>query len=316
MIPASLLLLGLLPALVPSTVAGTGVTSRLQLDFAPELVLVTNAQLPALELRATVFLDPVTDDATPIALQPYLQRASTLSLRAAGAYLDSQERLTGALDVLADLYLSDYLVLTATAGATELTSPRTRSLPAGSKILVTPFRAAAGVAFRLGDLRIDVGYRYAPAASTVPAFDLFQRLPEGAPLRGGGGAVLGLRAVLVERIDVRLGMEVSFAGDVYGEFRCDYYPSRRMGLLWGIDFQHGPSVLYDASTNFGPMPLPRESPEIWDRFGARFGLSWWWTRRVGITGSYAAQWYFPTLNEPFPSNHVGQHLGAEVSIRI
>lgn len=319
MSPAALLLLSLLPA----SVAGSGTTSRLQIDLGPALalqsiqqagppsVLTSLATLPVLRAGATLFLRPVTDDATPLPLQPYLQSAGTLSLRLGGSLRPGSGERAGSLEVLAEGYPLPALVV---GGAFGLDGQQDDGPQHSYTLPGPPLHAAAWAGYRTGDLQLALGYRYAPRPATVPSWLGFQRLPEGAPLRGGGGVTLGVRAVLVEHIDLRLDLAVSLGGDLYGGFRADYHASRRLGLLFGVEFAHGPMAVLVAKDG-APAAGP---PLSWDRFGGVFGLGFWWTPRLALTGLYRTAWEFLVDHAALglPAGRVGQELSLELSTRI
>ena len=230
-------------------------------------------------------------------------------LRAAGAWFEPRSSvLAGSIDAGADVYVGSFVYLGGSIGAGGLHLPST-GRPDLHRV---PVRAATAVGLRLGELQIDIGLRFQPRADTVPYWNGHQRLPEGAPMREDAGVTFGLRAVLVERIDLQLRMAVGFEADVYGAFTCNYHTSRRLGLLWGIDFQHGPAAVHQSDPDFGPI---RTWAPIYDRFGAHFGVAWWWTRRLGITGTYAVEWYFPVDSSDDPGG-AGQHFVVELSTRI
>src|SRR4051812_25930710 len=88
MIPATALLLGLLPAVID----GSGALSRGELSLSLEGGYFADARGASASailggsLSAIFFLDhKVKDDATPLPLQPFLQRAATLRLGLRGA---------------------------------------------------------------------------------------------------------------------------------------------------------------------------------------------------------------------------------------
>lgn len=275
----SLLAAALGLALLPVEVAGSAASARLQLDAGAEVQPLTIAGdpgpvAPLVSLALTVFPRRVVDDATPLPLQPFLQRSGAITLRARGA-LHGGRALGADVELAADVYARPWLALTAElggafAGPIEPGAPSPREL--------APLRAAAGLGLRWGDLRLDLGFRYAPGRALGP-------LPEQATLRGGGAVVAGVRAVLVEHIDLSASVATSLAGDVIGRLAVDYHPARRLSLSWGLLFGHG---VYTTATEAGTGAAPPAE----DLFGGRFGLWFWWSPRIALGGSFSPAWHF------------------------
>lgn len=276
-----------LPAAPSETVARSEFS--LTLEAGRDLVLPAGSSTPAgagggaAMAALTIFPRGVRDDPTPIALQPFLQRASSLTLGASLHYLDAPLVAAGGdldasahrarVGASAEVFLTSFVALTAGAGYLAVDAT-----PRLSPWWAIPLQL--GVALRIGPLRVAVGYDGAYLY--------------GEPLiargRVASRVTTDLRAVLVNHIDLALGV-LAGEGRVEAYVDAAYYPSRRLGLTAG-GFGGGHDgnlvpVAGDARVLDGraPIELPGAA-----HFGCRIGFSYWPTRALGVAVRYQATW--------------------------
>jgi len=308
MTAAASVLFGLLPALV----AGSGQPSRLQLDVellahfgypadasavSPPAAVPVPA-LSALSARATIFLHRVLDDATPIDLQPFLQRTGHVSVRVLGGLLDGDRAIGAQVDADADFYAAPFLAFTARVAAAASSHPAllATALPAA--------RVAAGIAVHVSALRFDFSYRYAPAP-------MLTTLPDRLALRNGGAFATTMRTVLIERIDLRVELAVSFRADLITYVAADYHPSRRLALTWSLHLARGNFAASPVTTP--PSPGLNLSEPLETIFGACFGLLVYVTPRTALGVSFTPSWHF--LDSP-PTTTAEERLALTFTTRL
>ena len=142
---------------------------------------------------------------------------------------------------------------------------------------------AAGIAVHVSALRFDFSYRYAP----VPTLTT---LPDRLALRNGGAFATTMRTVLIERIDLRVELAVSFRADLITYIAADYHPSRRLALSWSLHLARGNFAASPAATP--PSPGLNLSEPLETIFGASFGLSVYLTPRTALGASFTPSWHF------------------------
>lgn len=230
-------------------------------------------------IDATVYLRRVVDEARPYALQPYLQRTSTLSLSAAlgedvGASEEQVDHPTtrrGGVGLEGEIFVHPALALTFGLGYRFRTSSRVENP-------VTPddLRAALGLALRLGDHRL--------AASVESYYE------GGAPFGGDNlRGRLDLRLVFLEHIDVHLGATANAHGVdalLYGT----WYPSKRLGLSGGGFGGGTDGALFfpdagDLRLLEGHSPVPIDGAV---HFGLHIGFTYYASANLGVSLRYVA----------------------------
>ena len=245
---------------------------------------------------ATLYLRPVVDEARPFALQPFLQRTSTLRLSAqlgdraaveppAGSPpsregLGATGRRGGAI-ASGELFVLPSLALTFAVGY-RFVAPATVG---AATIHFLP--ASAGLALRLGDLRLAIAVETVAASSApaVSAASSFGASFTDANVRGR----LSLRIVFLEHIDVHLGASANAHGvDAY--LHGTFYPSQRLGLSGGgfgggiVDRVVFPDA-GDARFVLGHSPVPFDGAA---HFGLFIGFSYFASRALGVAARYTA----------------------------
>ncbi|HEY4120503.1 MAG TPA: hypothetical protein VGM56_21710 [Byssovorax sp.] len=116
-------------------------------------------------LEVTRFVAPVVDDDAPRTLQPFLQRASTVSVSVnAGGFFTrlpgnegAETDVNVAASAFADVYVTRFLALTAgfSYRYDDVQLPLGDTILVGETHVVSP---SAGVGVRIGDARIDLSY--------------------------------------------------------------------------------------------------------------------------------------------------------------
>jgi hypothetical protein len=176
------------------------------------------------------FSHPLADDGTPLSLQPFLQRASSIGISAiAGAYSTSDPTWPGTatsqwagFSLAVDRYLTPELALTGEAGVESQAfgSPIPGTATPG---LVLPW-LSAGAGLRIQDTRVDLAWRFSPVVSggaidaRAPGFFslslqsvIGQQLLLAGSVRtraSGGGAAASFNYYLTPRF--QLGGELAF----------------------------------------------------------------------------------------------------------
>ena len=204
---------------------------------------------------------PIVDDDAPLSLQPFLQRASTLSLTASvggGTFRydagGEVKNLNGGAGIGANVFATRALAITAGfsafgSGYPALPGSKTTTLLAGSLGL--------GVRGDLGTLAWRIDGRYA-----------FTPFHDGTRwLTTWGSVTFGLRAAFARRVLIDLGGTVSASGggaavDLYVHF------GKRFALFVGAAASHGEFV----DTHRGYTAVSGNA-----------GFSWWLTDTVGVS---------------------------------
>lgn len=323
------LVVGLRLALLAATVGGTRSGALGELDLTAdggERHAADRGWRAGGDLAVTLYLGGrrVVDDATPLALQPFLQRASTARLGLGGAGyrlgplgLDHdgagwQARATLAVDV----YVSESFALVGRAGVTfdrysvddhDGFGPGTVAPGVARSSLVLDGEAA--LAYRVADLRVDLGLTLAPrrdeelapaGASQAQADAVAGRRAAGFAPSVRPGGLLRLRTVLLEHIDIAATVR-SLERGAGADVTIDYYPSHRVGLLSGIGGAHerlrpelpeSVRCVNDAPT----ATAVAAAPCVGDRLGLRVGFSFWASPRFGLVALYTPTFYAPTLD--------------------
>ena len=306
------LVVGLRLGLLAATSGGTHGESRGQVDIAldgGERHSDTRGWRAGGDLALTLWLGHrVIDDATPIAVQPFLQRASSLRMALGGAAftrgplgLDHDGFGFGVrASLAADVYLSDAFAVSARVGVAE---DRVRIDPfdgaPSSAVPDTTHRSSLVVdgdlafGYRLADLRVDLGLSIAPRRDLVTVADGTSQ--GGFALTAYPGGFLRLRTVLLEHIDIAATVR-SLDHGAGADITIDYYPSHRLGLLSGIGGAHE-RLRPDLPTAFH-CTLDAASTTtgcLGDSVALRVGFGFWASPRFALTALYQPAFYSPTI---------------------
>lgn len=221
------------------------------------------------------------DDATPIALQPFLQRASAITLTVGGGSLAASTTPAiplgdlargarrGRAAAAAEVYLAPWLALVGGAG---YRFAAWTNAPAGGRRDLASYRA--GAALRLGDLRLAAGLDGATVFDDATT----------TYLRG----FVEVRAVLLEHIDVAAAAGFR-AGSGDAVLHVDYYPSRALGLLAGVFGGRNADPFPDAGAEAalaGHDPIGARG----DHLGFLVGFSYWASPSLGVSATWAPAW--------------------------
>lgn len=187
-------------------------------------------------MEAVYFLTPVTDDATPRSLQPFLQRTGALYATASGGGFSTSastgpgERNFSYLQVSAgfNVYVGRYVEL---HGGGAYTYDVVHEEPMLNQ--ASTFAGHAGVALRLGDLRL--GASYAADART------------DGEVVGWGSAALSLDVVLEKSVALSVDGYLSDVGSG-GSVRLAGYFTRDVELFGGLSL--GTSRYLDSDREF------------------------------------------------------------------
>lgn len=230
---------------------------------------------------AVLFLRPLQDDDTPPSLQPFLQRTpefwaqGTVSWWGQDFSTSQQDRYEQFGATLgASGYVTRWLWLTASTGATTLTSESVRSYPPSffvSHRWTVPL--SAGVGARLRDVLIRLDYSnkiewWALIGNPYKVLD---------PVKGD--VRLSVRAVLQRRVDLNAYAELvdqvtGTAGGI-GLF-AQYFVRPRTGPFAGFEY-------------WTTDPGSGSSMELHE-VRARAGITHWWTGRLGLTVLLLSDW--------------------------
>src|SRR5256885_1983450 len=247
----------------------------------------------AAELSMTWYAERIVDDGAPISLLPYLQRASTIHLSAAGAGFTTTDpgwpsgfdgnTLTATASV--NRYLEHWLAMTASASiARSATTGPFPTTPSPSYVLP---RASMGAALRWRDMRIDAGYRWAPT------------IRDGNyDARGWGRAFLGVESAVERALFLDLQTTTLPSGaEVQGSF--NYYYTPRFQLGGSLAFSRG--QIYFNETG------------IYSRIVPGGDLSWWFTPRLRALAAYG---FFAVPGQREVRAQEGHHLLGRPDVRI
>ncbi len=232
-------------------------------------------------VAATLYLRPVTDEARPIALQPFLQRAGSLHFAATVGDLGASP--LGGLRTGASLG-GDLFVHRAVSIAFEGGYRFLDGVAPGASSSYVPLSLGLGLWW--GDVRLGLG-----ADGVWSSRDGF-----------GGDSVRGrldLRAVFVEHIELSTGAAAN-AHSIDAYLRAAYYPSKHLGLLgggWGGGTSGAtrfPDVT-DTEAQLGHAPFDLRAIEARPaadqaHFGCFVGFSYWATPRLGAIVHYDVTW--------------------------
>jgi hypothetical protein len=242
----------------------------------------TSAAAGSVTAALTLFPGGVRDDPTPIALQPFLQRASHLTVAATFGTLDAPPGGAGGdlaasrsetrASASAEVFVHPSVAITGATGF------RLDDASPSARRFAVPLRI--GLAARLGDLRIEVAWDGAWLRDDRPA----------AAQRFTSRLTTDLRAVLVNHIDLALGA-LAGEGRIEAWFQATYYPTRRLGLTaGGSGGGHGDLLVPSfASARDPSAAAPFELPGA-AHFGCRIGFSYWPTPALGLVAHYGATW--------------------------
>ena len=204
------------------------------------------------------------DDDSPLSLQPYLQRASSLGgeVSASGFSTDGQglpepyHGTTFAGSVSLDAYTGPVLTLFASAEFARVTTGG--GFVAGSVYLLP--RATFGPGLRFGDTRLTLGYEYAPT------------IKDGTyDGRGFGELYLRITTVFGGRLYVSALGEVILSGGL-GLLELAVFPSTTFGL--------------GASMRFAQGAIYFDSRQVFRQWEPAFSLTWWVTPRGALGIGY------------------------------
>lgn len=247
-------------------------------------------------VEATHFLAPVVDDGAPRSLQPFLQRASMLSVRFGGGGFVTSNPFGGtdrtdanlAAGAGLNIHLTRFFALTAGLGYgydvlhDALQHDKTHT-----------FSGTLGVGFRIADARFDAAYTF--AASSV----------DGSFVAPRWGTVRLNGFVVIERRFTLNPWGTLLQGGGVGGLDLGFYATRDLGF-----FLRG----------FGGRGELYSSDIVVNRYGGGAGLSYWIGRGVRL-GVY----YVPTINhvpvqpvdgEMFGYQEVEHALSLEVTVRL
>lgn len=218
-------------------------------------------------------LAPILDDDSPPELQPFLQRVSSVELRAAGAY-DRIRNVTtivgtdAAATLAADFVIARYLVLGARAGWDDRRTEAVDLPPATGLSLEErhPLSFGLSVGARVGAVRFDLNW------------DTWGRRP-GDYSEGKHLVSVRARGVADRRFDVTVELHSSSGGLFErGSFGAvlggAWYPTRPVGL--GVEVFAESASVWSGSEN------------VTRAIGGALRASWWPTARVGLSLGYAA----------------------------
>jgi hypothetical protein len=237
--------------------------------FISESAIDLDGARASASLAVTRFLKPVLRDDAPISLQPFLQRAGSVSLSLiGGGFVTDDPFARDRTDLYvgprlgADVYLAHFLALTASGSyyfdALDDVGVRQRT---------HGLAASAGVGLRIRDVRLDVAYtardndidgtfetyRWGPVSATL--FAVFDRrlalTLAGSAFEGGGSA----SATAGYYATNRLGLFLSGGGEagghyvggvhhdqVYGNAGIQYWAAGvvRVGVSYTLTHNHVP----------------------------------------------------------------------------
>jgi hypothetical protein len=181
--------------------------------------------LEGLSVELTGFLAPVHDDGAPYALQPYLQRESSLSMDLGATHFDTRNPLGGvdrtdlAVNVggSGNLYLKPWAAL---FGGLAYTHDDLHDGPLSNQD-THAFSADVGLGLRVRDTRLDLSY----GQLARRAFGTFQPLQRGT-------VRLSLTSVVARRFSLDLTGTSLPAGET-GELTMEYFATPRVGIFAG-----------------------------------------------------------------------------------
>jgi hypothetical protein len=226
-----------------------------------------------LNLRASIYGRPVTDDDAAPSLQPFLQRTPRFHLEASvgGRAIRSDQfrSPTGMLvspparrvDFGLSLSGEGYVRWLYLAGGLDLQYFSWDASPPAPELLIHP---SLTLGVRWGEILLFAGwgltaYRYGEANPSVNFW---------------GGAFIGGHAVLTRWVDVSVSISVLDHGAI-GAARSTLWLRRRLGLGLGI---------------FGGSGRFSDSPLLFDRVGGDADISYWIGPRVAVSVAYAPTW--------------------------
>jgi hypothetical protein len=208
------------------------------------LLSYPNPNTSATSLRAGTaatlsrYLAPIIDDDAPRSLQPFLQRASVLSIGFglsgfSTTTTSSNGVITSDLGKLteiglgpslgANIYLTPAFALTAGfAYEYDVRTESDREVAFGTK--THRLLPQAGFGIRFGDTRIDLQYRFEG--------DLVSDQEERLPPAQWGSIVLGVETVIDRTVDLNFGGQVFDAGAA-GSASVTVYPTKNVGIFGG-----------------------------------------------------------------------------------
>ena len=229
-------------------------------------------------LSAQVFLRPLRHDDSSPSLQPFLQRASSLYITAEGDGAGSSYRQQGqtvlnrtyaaaTAGLGAEIYAGRFLYLGAEVGMAYVYLRDTdRQTPPATLAARTWFvPASVSVGLRFSDLLFSIGY-----SVTVRL-----REQERADLPSWGVVHLALRTVLNRYID--LGCAATLINGGAGlAIATGTYITPQTGLLASLSYRRG--ILFDGDS------------DARHQLGARLGLVYWFSSRIGTVLEGLVQW--------------------------
>jgi hypothetical protein len=209
--------------------------------------------------------DGVIDDEHPLSLQPFLQRASTLTFEAGAAHrsnlvLDDVGTLSGRLN----LYLTPLFALTAEANGALFSSSGI-----GGHELNPSGSLGAGLRL-LDELRIDLAYELAPSV-----MGLVGQAQDTVFFHGFGTLSASLFWVLGERASIDLGGRAL---------------DRGAGLSGGVSVYFGKMIVGHAGGDYVHGAIYVDSGLVVSRFSANAELTAWFTPTLGAAIRYQPTW--------------------------
>jgi hypothetical protein len=289
-----------LPAVGPSWQLGATLSGSLySVDSVPVAGGIspdTKGRSASGALEVIRYLAPLVDDGSPRSLEPFLQRASTISASLGGGGFatenpyGSRDRTSANLGARAgmNVYLARYLALTAAFGygysvLHDVISNHERH----------GFSGSAGLGLRVGDARLDASYTF--AASNVDG--------TFAPLQWGS-VQLSAYVVLARFFTLSpWGRVMPHGGE--GGLDLGLYATRDLGFFLG---------------GFGGRSAFSSSDVLFNRYGGSAGLSYWAVSRARL-----AAYYRPTYTDVSPQvvdglmygyRQLDHSISLEVAVRL
>ena len=225
----------------------------------------------------TYFTSPVVDDGTPVVLRPYLQRASSITLRSrfdvalhsqtfASYHLVSADRFWQ-IGVSGDFYVSRSIAMHV--GMTHQRGELLFGDPHGPLLTSSDTLVETGIALRLGDTQIGIDYRlrlWIP----VPPY----------------GVSLNFRRVVARRIDLKA--EIRVIGGVVASTSAGFSVTRDLTVSLAAIAGYAYGYYGDIPilfTDHGAVPSGTAYP--YAVYGGGIGLCYWLDPHIGIAVNYS-----------------------------
>jgi hypothetical protein len=216
----------------------------------------------------TIFADRrVVDDDSPLSLQPFLQRLTTLQLFVGGNGRALTQARPGSVEnqaigkgsIAADAYVHRNVAVTASLGV-EYSHDSLGALSSDSVSLPVSF----GIGVRVGDLRMDLGYSI-----------VVENPDKNASVPFLGDVSLTAHLVVRRKIELILATNATDGG-AQARFSFEYFLQRNLGVFasaWGGSLRQR-DVSHPGGGN------------LWN-VGGNLGLAYWVSRHFGAVVRYA-----------------------------